>query len=146
KPIVRKPFPAPVKDRSPIVGLTPDVVLRTCFRIGEALNVGCSAVKDGKDVLLELYARVLSSQRDHVEQQFTFCDLFHKRAPYIRATYNATIWRAAELYEFDSKRLLHHDAICRCIGKMRRQGNGWELVILNIWPAKWDDILWVKGI
>ena len=43
RPFVRPPFPRPVHDRSPIQGLTSShTLLRTCFRIGEALIVSLS--------------------------------------------------------------------------------------------------------
>jgi hypothetical protein len=146
KPIVRSPFPTPVRDRSPVIGLTPNTLLRTCFRIGEAINAGCGAVKSGKSVLLELYARVLSSERTDLKQHFIFCDLFHSKPPYINAEYAASIWAANQLFEYDSRRLMRLNSIVRCVGKMKRDGKGWVLTVLNAWEATPEDVRWVEGI
>ncbi|GAB7338020.1 hypothetical protein MBLNU457_4389t1 [Dothideomycetes sp. NU457] len=56
-PIQRTPFPKPVSSHSPVPGLTSETLLRTCFRIGEALNTGCNAVRNNRHELLELYCR-----------------------------------------------------------------------------------------
>jgi hypothetical protein len=146
KPIVRSPFPTEVRDRSPIIGLSSNKLLRTCFRVGEAINQSCQAAKTGKNVLIELYAKVLSSERDHLQQRFTFHDLFHAKPPYIQATYAAAIWKGVQLYEYDSSRLLQPGRMCRCIGTMKRNGKDWVMTVLNIWEATWEDVQWVEGI
>ena len=63
QPIARPPFPQKVRDRSPIIGVSSDMLLRTCFRTGEALNVGSQAVRMGHTVFIELYARVSSGYK-----------------------------------------------------------------------------------
>jgi hypothetical protein len=146
KPIVRPVFPDPVRDRSPIVGLTPNTLLRTCFRIGEAINTGRGAIKEGKNVILELYARVLYSKRYNNKQRFVFCDLYHTNAPYINAVYDAAIWDAGSQFNYDSARLLQEMKMCRCIGKMKKEGGEWVLVMSSVWEASWEDIAWVEGI
>lgn len=146
KPIVRTPFPTGVLDRSPIIGMSSNSLLRTCFRVGEAINQSCQAVKTGGNIMIELYARVLSSERDELQQRFTFCDLFHAKPPYVQGTYAAAIWKSVDLFEFDSSRLLQAGRLCRCMGKMKRNGNEWTMIVLNIWEATWDDVEWVEGI
>ncbi|KAF2794531.1 hypothetical protein K505DRAFT_200013, partial [Melanomma pulvis-pyrius CBS 109.77] len=146
KPIVRPSFPSQVRDRSPIIGLSPNTLLRTCFRIGEAINTGRHAVRGGKSVILELYARVLSSARDSSKQSFVFCDLYHTNPPYINAVYDAALWRSNSQFNYDSRRLLQEMAMCRCIGRMKREGKEWNLIILTVWEASWEDITWVEGI
>ena len=146
KPIVRPVFPPPVRDRSPIIGLTPNTLLRTCFRIGEAINSGRGAVRDGKNIILELYARVLCSKRYNNKQSFIFCDLYHINAPYINAVYDAAIWKADNQFNHDSARLLQEMKMCRCIGRMMREGDEWVLAISSVWEASWEDIEWVEGI
>lgn len=146
KPFVRPPFPTATRDRSPIIGMSSSTLLRTCFRVGEAINQSCQAAKTSRNILIELYARVLSSERDDVQQCFTFCDLFHAKPPYIQATYAAAIWKSVRLFEYDSVRLLQQGRICRCIGTMKRNGRDWTMTVLNIWEATWDDVEWVKGI
>ncbi|KAI4620290.1 hypothetical protein J4E80_004816 [Alternaria sp. BMP 0032] len=146
KPFVRPPFPEAVRDRSPIIGLSSNLLLRTCFRIGEVINQSCQASKSGKHIMIEMYARVLASERTGTEQQFTFCDLFHAKPPYIKAVYNAAIWKSVQLFEYDSRRLLQQGRICRCIGTMKREDKEWTMTVLNIWEATWEDIEWVQGI
>ena len=145
-PIVRSPFPDSVRDRSPIIGLSSSMLLRTCFRIGEAINQSCQASKSGKHVTIELYARVLNSDRTDTKQHFTFCDLFHAKPPYIKAVYDAVIWKSVQLFEYDGRRLLQEGRTCRCIGTMKRDGKAWVMTVLNIWEATWEDIKWVEGI
>ena len=59
----RQPFPRSILDRSPITGLSSHTLLRTCFRLGAALSTGCAAARANRPVLIELYARVLASDR-----------------------------------------------------------------------------------
>ncbi|CAN9154512.1 unnamed protein product [Alternaria alternata] len=146
KPIVRPPFPESVRDRSPIIGLSSNSLLRTCFRIGEVINQSCQAFKSGKRIMIEMYARILASERTDTEQQFTFCDLFHARPPYIKGAYSAAIWKSVPLFEYDCSRLLQQGRICRCIGTMKREGKVWTMAVLNIWEATWEDIEWVETI
>jgi hypothetical protein len=147
KPFVRPPFPKQAQDRSPIVGLSSKAFLRTCFRVGEALRAGSHAGRWGQDAIIELYARVVFSSRERWKQHFQFADLFHDRPPFLTGTYE--IFHGVELWERDSARFLTEDGknkICRCIGRMKRAGATWKLVVLNIWEATWDDVSWVKGI
>jgi hypothetical protein len=146
KPIVRPPFPLAVRDRSPIIGLSSTTLLKTCFRIGEAVNQAHQASKSGHEIIFELYARILESERDATSQYFTFCDLFHAKPPYIKAVYDAALWKSVELFNYDSARLLQQGRICRCMGKVKREGKEWVMTVLNIWEATWEDIRWVEGI
>jgi hypothetical protein len=146
KPIVRPSFPTPVRDRSPIVGLSQHTLLRTCFRIGEAINQAVHASKTNNRILIELYARIYESNRIDKKQHFTFCDLFHEKPPYIKATYDSVIWKSVQLFEYDSRRLLQQGKLCRCMGTMKRDGKEWTMTVLNIWEATWEDVEWVEGI
>lgn len=153
KPIVRRPFPQATRDRSPITGLSACTVLRTCFRIGEALREGCQAARENKNVVLELYARVSSAAVDMEtgKLSYTFVDLFHDRPPKLNAVY--TGWKGAEPWQYDSTLFLRTIGDeswppCRCLGQIRRnmETKEWELAILNIWQADWDDVNYVRGI
>ncbi|KAF2181102.1 hypothetical protein K469DRAFT_713978 [Zopfia rhizophila CBS 207.26] len=147
KPIVRSPFPSQVRDRSPVIGLSANTLLRTCFRVGEALNAGCQAARNGKNVMIELYAKVVSSWREPgtVKQHFVFCDLFHSNPPYITGCYE--LWKGVELWDYDSGRFMQREKkMCRCIGKMKREGKKLQFVVLNIWECNWEDIAWVEGV
>ncbi|KAF8246722.1 hypothetical protein K440DRAFT_320462 [Wilcoxina mikolae CBS 423.85] len=60
KPFVRGPFPKEVQPRSVIDGLSTRTVVKTCFRLGEALSVGVACKNmpydsEAGDVLVELY-------------------------------------------------------------------------------------------
>ncbi|KAH3945146.1 hypothetical protein HBI56_054790 [Parastagonospora nodorum] len=146
KPIARAPFPNAVCDRSPIIGLSPNTLLRTCFRIGEAINQAHQSSRSDKRIVFELYARILDSERVETKQLFTLCDLFHGKPPYIKASYEGVLWKSVQLYDYDSKRLLLQGRICRCMGTMKRDGKEWVMSVMNIWEATWDDIKWVEGI
>ncbi|KAJ9620192.1 hypothetical protein H2203_007957 [Taxawa tesnikishii (nom. ined.)] len=149
KCIVRKSFPEQIKDRSPVIGASANNLLRTCFRIGEALNTGCQAVRVGRSMTIELYARVVSSCREPegVKQHFVFADLFHDRPPHLTGVYE--IWKGVDLWDYDSGRFLmaqEGGRLCRCVGKMSREGQGWKLTVLNIWEATWEDVEYAAGI
>jgi hypothetical protein len=156
-PIIRPPFPKPIRDRSPLIGVSSSLVLKTCFRIGECLNAGCTSARNSNTqssdtILLELYAKVVSSQRDAngVTQHFVLADLFHeKRGPFLNAT--CETWKGSELWEYDCGRFLGAERdgekkICRAVGRMKREGSKWRFVVLNIWEATWEDIEFVRSI
>ncbi|KAK4989198.1 hypothetical protein LTR50_003412 [Elasticomyces elasticus] len=149
KPIMRSPFPIAIRDRSPIIGSSASTVLRTCFRIGEALNVGCAAVRNNRNMIIELYARVTLSFREpeSVRQHFVFADLYHTRPPFLIGVYE--VWKGVELWDFDSARFLDSNEdgrLCRCIGRIKRDGTIWKLSVLNIWEASWEDIEYAAGL
>ena len=152
KPFVRPKFPAPIRDRSPILGLNPRSLHRTCFRIGEALNAASAASRANNDVLVELYARVTSSQREVGcwKQHFEFADIFSsEKPPFLSGTYD--LWRGVPLWETDSRPFLGEDGkgrLARVIGKVGRdeETKAWKMLILNVWAAGLEDMAWVKGI
>ncbi|KAI9795920.1 MAG: hypothetical protein M1835_004949 [Candelina submexicana] len=151
KPFVRPLFPKPIRDRSPVLGVSSRILLRTCFRVGEALNAGCAAARTSQDVIVELYARVNFSYREAKgwKQHFQFSDLYHDRPPYLNGIYEG--WRGIRLWEYDSSLFLGDEAkgrMCRCMGRIKRdeKTKTWILVVLNIWAAVWDDFAFVKGI
>ncbi|KAI5203863.1 hypothetical protein E4T39_03848 [Aureobasidium subglaciale] len=87
KRIIRGRFLPTLKSNSPIPGLTSSLCVRTLFCLGEALNVGCQAVRDNQDVLLEFYCRVMSSYREDSTQHFVLVELTHDNPPFINATF-----------------------------------------------------------
>ncbi|CAK1354355.1 unnamed protein product [Cercospora beticola] len=151
KAIVRQPFPQAVLDRSPITGTSRATVLRTCFRLGEALNVGHQAVRMNIDVTIELYARVTSSWREEPsgrKQHFVFADLFHGKSPQLEGVFE--LHSQAILWNTDSETFLDavgSSTMCRAIGKMKRDADRkWRLEIRSIWEASWEDVDWAAGI
>lgn len=152
EPFVRPPFPKQVRDRSPIVDVSSSGVLRTCFRIGEALNAASLAFRTGTDVIIEIFARVSASTREQAgyKQHIDFVDLFHsERPPFLSGTYE--LWRDGGRWEEDSRRFLDEGGrgkMCRAVGRLKRDQDTkmWKMAVLNIWEAGWDDVAWAKGI
>ncbi|MCJ1430896.1 hypothetical protein MMC27_000246, partial [Xylographa pallens] len=149
-PFARPPFPSLVLDRSPILGVSSSSFLRSCFRIGEALNVATQASYTGAHPLIELYARVTYSHRVGVEQFIQFADLFRsEKPPFLNGSFVG--WKGVDLWDNDSKAFLGDTGkgkIARCIGNMKRDETrrGWKMMVLSIWEADWDDVAYVKGI
>ena len=151
-PFARPAFPNPVRDRSPILGLSRSPVLRTCFRIGEALNVASSASCNNVDTVIELYARTTYSERDAngLKQYFQFADLFRsERPPFLNGSYD--VWKGSELWELDSGRFLGEKGkgqIARVVGRIKRdkETKAWKMTILSIWKANLEDVDYAKGV
>ncbi|MCJ1463809.1 hypothetical protein MMC07_002418 [Pseudocyphellaria aurata] len=151
-PFIRPSFPAVIRDRSPILGLSSRMVLRTCFRIGEALNAASAASRSQADAVIELYARVESSERElgGFKQKFYFSDLFTPgKPPFLAGTYG--LWRGSQLWDLDSMVFLGEKGrgqLARAMGRIRReeQSQKWEMTILSVWLVDWDDVGMAKGI
>lgn len=151
-PFIRPPFPSPIRDRSPVLGLSPRSVLRTCFRIGEALNAGSTALRTRTDAVIELYARVSHSDRPagSVKQNFHFADLFTPdKPPFLKGTYG--LWKGVEIWDQDSKVFLGESGkgkMARVVGRIGRdeKTRGLEMTVLSVWEADWEDVGICKGI
>lgn len=153
KPVVRTPFPRPILDRSPLFGASSGTMLRTCFRIGEALKEGSASARSNNNVIVELYARVTSSHREGRKQHFVLHDLYHDRPPYLEGI--CQLWNQSKLWELDTRSFLtagkqSEGVMCRAIARMKRRegadGKGWLLEVLSIWQASWEDIDFIAGI
>lgn len=155
-PFMRPLLPKPVRDRSPILGLTNRTVLRICFRIGEGLNAAAVASRTNVDAIVELYARIVSSSREAsggYKQLFQFGDLFTDKPPYLSGLY--TLWKGVRLWDNDSKELTGEQArgkMVRVLGRIKKkeprheQGPAVEMIVLSIWEVDWEDIGVAKGI
>ena len=155
-PFMRPLFPKPVRDRSPILGLTNRTVLRICFRIGEGLNAAAVASRTNVDAIVELYARIVSSSREAsggYKQLFQFGDLFTDKPPYLSGLY--TLWKGVRLWDNDSKELTGEQGrgkMVRVLGRIKKkeprheQGPAVEMIVLSIWEVDWEDIGVAKGI
>lgn len=149
-PFTRPPFHNLIRDRSPILGLSNRVVLRTCFRIGEALNAAAVASRANTDAIVELYARIILSERgDGFRQSFQLGDLFTSKPPYLSGTYS--LWKGVALWDHDSKVFLGERGrgkMARVMGRIKRceQGGGCEMTVLSIWEVDWEDVGVAKGI
>lgn len=156
-PFIRPPFPNPMLDRSPIQGLNSRTVLRTCFRIGEALNAATTSLHSvgAPDGVIELYCRSLSSIRHptSLKQTFQFGDLFSSTSPpFLTGTYMT--WKGIGLWDHDSRAFLGEDGkgkMARVVGKIKKleKENGlkkWEMVVMSVWEVDWEDVGVAKGI
>lgn len=152
QPFARPGFPPNVHDRSPITGVSSNIILRTCFRIGEAVRESILCEDVGQDSVIELFARVTSSSRgvNPSKLQFQFADLFHDRPPFIRGELES--YKISTLQETESRVLLEWDGsppMVRCLGRLNRTfagPPGWILHILNIRETDWEEVRWTKGI
>ncbi|KAI4237466.1 MAG: hypothetical protein LQ349_001832 [Xanthoria aureola] len=150
-PFIRPVFPDPIRDRSHVLGLSSRTLLRTCFRIGEALNAGSTALRTRKDAVIELYARVSYSERParSVKQHFHFADLFSPdKPPFLKGTYG--LWKGVGLWDLDSKVFLGEKGkgkMARVVGRIGREEKtrGLEMTVLSIWEANWEDVGICKG-
>lgn len=154
-PIVRPPFLSLILDRCPVVGLSAQTFLRTCFRIGEMLSQGSKCHALGQDAVIELFARVNFSSREPgtTKQHFQFLDLWHERGPYpngVLASYKTT-----GLAESESRVFLGtggerqgEKRMARVLGKLRRdkKNEAWWLQVINIRETDWEEIKWTKRI
>ena len=151
-PFTRPPFPKPIRDRSPILGLTNQTVLRTCFRIGEALNAAAVASRSNADAMIELFARIVLSEREAnngYKQFFQFGDLFTDKPPYLNGTYS--LWKGIGLWDVDSRVFIGEKGrgkMARVMGRIKKceSGSGCEMVVLSIWEVDWEDVEVAKGI
>ena len=152
KPFARPGFPSKVLDRSPITGISSNTILRTCFRIGEALREGALCEGLGQGAVIELFARVMDSSQDIIPSKlyFGFADLFHDRPPFMRGTLENN--KISSLQETESRMLLGVDGpapMVRCLGRLKRivaGPPGWMLYIINIRPTDWEEVRWTRQI
>ena len=147
-PFLRSPFPALARDRSPILGLSNRTALRTCFRIGEALNAACHAARNNIDAVVELYARVIDSSREGYKQYIIFADLFTENPPYLMGTYG--MWKGVGLWDQDSAAFIGEEGkgkMCRVLGRIKKEkGQACEMTVLSVWECGWEDVGIAKGI
>ena len=146
-PFVRRPFPKEaLLEDSPIQGLQNRTVLRTVFRVGEAINAASSKKSHG--VIVELYARVIRSSRADFRQHFLFADLFTDKPPYLEGTYG--IWKGVRLWEEDAGVFLgngNEGKLCRVVGTIKTKGlDSPRLNVLSIWECTYEDVRIAKGI
>ncbi|MDI1489775.1 MAG: hypothetical protein OHK93_000973 [Ramalina farinacea] len=147
-PFVRRPFPKEaLLEDSPIQGLQNHAVLRTVFRVGEAINAASSS-KKSRGVIVELYARVIRSSRLDFKQYFLFADLFTDKPPYLGGTYG--IWKGVKLWEEDAGVFLgdgNEGKLCRVVGTIKTKGSeSPRLNVLSIWECTYEDVRLAKGI
>ncbi|KAI1078073.1 hypothetical protein F5B20DRAFT_240348 [Whalleya microplaca] len=152
KPFVRPPFPEKVRDRSVVPGLSSNIVLRTCFRIGEMINQTVRCFNHQQDAVFELYAKVTYSSRETLarKQHFQFVDLFKDQQPYPAAILSG--WRVGSQLDRHSSAFLDTKAgpkLCWSLCRPRRDPKvavGWTFIVLDITETDWEQISWAKKI
>lgn len=157
-PFARPPFPtANVAARSPVTGLSSNMLLRTCFRIGEALSQASLCTRDNQDAFTELFARVTFSSReaDGKKQNFQFGDIFHNKPPFISGVlekYASSDLQKTESFELitvdQEKREDELGQMVRVLGRVKRviQGRGYSMDIVNIRKTDWEEVRWTQRI
>ncbi|KAK1759480.1 hypothetical protein QBC47DRAFT_372079 [Echria macrotheca] len=162
QPFVRPKFPDPVRDKSPIAGISHTSILRICFRIGELLNEGKRASLASQDVVFELFARVSYSSRESNTQtttttypriqHFQFIDLYKDQLPY--PTGKLTGWKTDSQTDCQSRVFLSPSGsagrrkkgeakLCRCVCRLKKDKKaelGWALEVLTIRETDWEEI------
>ena len=157
----RPEFPASIQDRSPLLNITSALILKTCFRIGEAINIGTHYARQtptftSDGILIEFFAKVVSSTRPACHsgsrQDFVFADLWAKKGPNLHGEWIG--WKGSKIFEADAKALLTHDdldddnerTMCRVVGRMKRENKEWRFAVLSAWRCDWDDVEYARGI
>ncbi|KAI3335536.1 hypothetical protein F4824DRAFT_463801 [Ustulina deusta] len=149
---VRPPFPGKVRDRPSVPGMSSDMLLRTCFRIGAMISQTACCFNHQQNVVFELYARVTYSSRETLsrKQHFQFVDLFKDQQPYPAAT--LTNWRIDSQLDKDSSAFLDTcggPRLCWCVCKPIKDTKaaiGWTYTVLKIKEIDWEQIHWAKRI
>ena len=147
----RPDFPVAIRDRCPVIGLSDQTFLRTCFKIGEMFKEGKRCSSLGRDAIIELFARVTFSSRDPgtTKQHFLFADLWQDNPPFpsgILMNYKTT-----GLADTESKAFVgvEEPKLVRCLGRFKRDvksTTGWLLHIITIRETDWEEIRYTKRI
>jgi len=150
KPFARSEFPPLLTDRCPVLGMSAQMFLRTCFRIGEMYQAGakCSALR--LDGIIELFARVNFSSREAgtTKQHFQFLDLWHDRPPFTNGILDN--FKMTGLAESESRVFLTSGGkkMARVLGRPKRdvKNQSWWLQVINIRETDWEEIKWTRRI
>jgi hypothetical protein len=158
--IFRNNYPALVLDRSNIPGVSPNLHLRTCFRLGEALNIAAKRKHSAtctadENTVFELYARVLSSERKGNVQTFQLADLWSGGGRGVSITAIWDNWKANRYWDYNASTLLSspfdsrngEGEVARVVGRLfRHDKREWVMEIMCIWESSWEKVEWTRGI
>lgn len=150
-PFTRPPFPAKVRDRPSVLGLSSSTVLRVCFRVEELMQEATHCYHQDQEAIFELYARVTYSSREGMvkKQHFQFRDLFVDKQPFPSGTLSG--WRPDGLLDQQSQVFLstRTPQLCWILTKPHRDSKssvGLTLEIISIRETTWDQIRLAKAI
>ncbi|KAI1258111.1 hypothetical protein MGN70_001158 [Eutypa lata] len=149
-----RPFPPNTIPRglSKLPALTRNMLLRTCFRIGEMLShtVRCHKLQQG--VIFELFARVTYSNRERItkKQHFQFIDLEKDQQPYPSGM--LTGWETGSNLDHQSLAFANTRAypkLCWCLCQPKRDPKaaiGWTYTIISIKETSWRQVCLAKTV
>lgn len=149
---------------------TPEILKAMSSSSTSAISAPPASTPAGTPTMLylEAYCLVTASSRPNPElQHFTFADLFFPATcPAVHGLYE--LWAGSELWECDTRAFLEETSLpkmCRAIlmpvlegtriGKGRKESESlgakqgdmiFEVKVLNIWEADWEDMRFVRGI
>lgn len=145
----RPDFPDTVRDRCPVIGLSGQNFLRTCFKIGEMFKEGKRCSSFGQDAIIELFARVTFSSREAgtTKQYFVFADLWRDNPPFPEGM--LMNYKTTGLADTESKAFVDagEPKMARCLGRLKRDAKnatGWLLHIITIRETDWEEIRYTK--
>lgn len=151
QPFTRPAFPSPLRNKSPVDGLSNTTVLKTCFRLGSVFKEVAPCLRTDQEVIFELFARVSYSSREKGSrvQHFQFLDLFEDQPPHLSGV--LTGWKNDSAPEKESALFLDEkkNQMCRCMCRPRKAKKpelGWDLEVLRIRSTSWEEIESVKSV
>lgn len=102
----RPAFPSPLRNKSPVEGLSNSTVLRTCFRLGSVFKEMAAFLRTEQEVTFELFARVSYSSREKGSrvQHFQAIDVFENQPPHLSGV--LTRWKNDSLVEKETSRFV----------------------------------------
>lgn len=151
QPLTRPAFPCPLRNKSPVEGISNSNVLMTCFRVGSVFQEVAHCLRADQEVTFELFARVSYTSREKALriQHFQFVDLYEDQPPYVSGL--LTGWKNNSALEKESAMFLDEsmERMCRCICRRRtitKPEIRWDLEVLRIRPTSWKEIESVRGV
>lgn len=151
RPFTRPDFPCPLRNKSPVEGISNSNVLRTCFRVGSIFKEVARWLRADQEVTFELFARASYTSREKASriQHFQFVDLYEDQLPHISGV--LTGWKNDSALEKESAMFLDDsmNKMCRCMCRPRKateSDTGWDLKVLHIRATSWHEIESVRSV
>ncbi|QSL64202.1 hypothetical protein MERGE_000357 [Pneumocystis wakefieldiae] len=137
-PIARSPFPLTIVGKSVISGLSSnDTLLRTCFRVGEALKVSNLQKSSMIVYLVEFFGIIKEFNEKKGLFTYVIADLFHPlRGPYIYASY----------HDYHTIIAFQNNDIVRVLGVFKKNKTKNEINVIRMYPCTWEKIQHIKEI
>ncbi|EMR11339.1 hypothetical protein PNEG_00368 [Pneumocystis murina B123] len=135
-PIARNPFPLTILGKSVISGLSSnDTLLRTCFRVGEALKVSNLQKNSMIIYLIEFFGIIKEFNKEKSLFTYVIADLFHPlRGPYIYASY----------HDYHITITFQNNDIVRILGVFKKNRTRNEINVIKMYPCTWEKIQHIK--